>query len=150
MTTAAEAAKALRTALKAHGIKSTQVSVRSDSYSMGSSITVVVKDLSVDFRLVKKLAEEHSKIRRCEVSGDILGGGNRYVDVGFDETALRAYAANLDPGRPVVNGFVIERGDNGDYFGCRWPAGDFPKAATDTVRGYGLTGVVAAALSFSE
>ena len=143
-TSVAETAKTIRTALKAAGIGNRQVSVRAKSYSMGSSVNVEILDLSVDMALVKKIAMAHETCRRCEVTGDVLSGGNRFIFVTVDSGAMSAYVAS----NPTVNGFVIETGNVDEFFGYRWPEGDFPKAATATVRAYSLSGAVRAALMF--
>ena len=147
-TSVAETAKTIRTALKAAGIGNRQVSVRAKSYSMGSSVNVEILDLSVNMALVKKIAMAHETCRRCEVTGDVLSGGNRFIFVTVDSGAITAYVAALPASNPTVNGFVIETGNVDEFFGYRWPEGDFPKAATATVRAYSLSGAVRAALMF--
>lgn len=146
-TSVAETAKSIRTALKAAGMSNRQVSVKSSRYSMGSSVTVEILDLSVNMALVKKIAMAHETCRRCEVTGDILSGGNRFIFVNVDSAALEALVATL-PANPTVNGFVIESIDSIDFIGNRWPEGDFPKAATATVRSFSFQGAVRAALMF--
>jgi len=92
--TPAEAAKEIRTALKkAKGITSRQVSVRSESYSMGSSIRLTIKDPSISKEWVEEIAKEQQSISRCEYSGDILSGGNRFVFVDYSREAEEALAA---------------------------------------------------------
>jgi hypothetical protein len=73
-------AAAIRTELKAAKISSRAVNVRVERYSMGSTVHVVVRSASVDFAAVKAIAESRESIRRDE-SGEILGGGNVYIDV---------------------------------------------------------------------
>jgi hypothetical protein len=52
-----------------------------------------------DFRLAKLLAairdraEGHERIHRCDYSGEILSGGNRFVDVHLSDEAREQYAA---------------------------------------------------------
>lgn len=92
-----ERAAEIRQALKAKGITSRQVSVRSDYYSMGSSIDVRIKDPAVSLTMVQALAEAHESIRYCEVSGEILSGGNRYVSVGYTEEAIKVQIAPILP-----------------------------------------------------
>lgn len=82
-TSAAEDAVTIRQAFKLAGIKA---SVRSELYSGGSSIHVQVKKGSV--QEAKALAKKCEKISRCEASGEILSGGNRYVSVSASETLL--------------------------------------------------------------
>jgi hypothetical protein len=80
MTTKEKAAE-LRAALKGMGYSSRRVSVRVDSWTTGSAIRVMVRDPQVDYKAVEKLASSYKRIDRCEITGDILSGGNCYVDV---------------------------------------------------------------------
>lgn len=119
LTPCAEAARDMRRSLKARGIGSDAVSVRSNNFSMGSSLDVVVKRPGVDVDMVREIAAKYERISRCEITGEILGGGNRYLHVGFCPSAVRACVAAAsseirdafekaknDPGRmvPVVAG----------------------------------------------
>src|SRR3990167_9883041 len=54
---------------------------------MGSSIDVTIKDPSIPLPVVKEIAERAERISRCEVTGEILGGGNRYVHVRYSHEA---------------------------------------------------------------
>lgn len=83
-----EAAKEIRESLKAAGIKRSQVSVRSHLYSLGSTIRVKVKDPNLDLLVVQKVAAGYRRVHRDERTGDILSGGNRFVDVVYDRDAL--------------------------------------------------------------
>lgn len=86
--TTADHARELRQLLKKrYGWTGRQVSIRTDNYSLGSSIRVEIKDGSIPLPLVTELAEDHESIRRCEITGDILSGGNRYVSVNLSEAA---------------------------------------------------------------
>jgi len=76
-----ERAKALRKAMKERGITSHQVSVRSEYFSLGSSISVTIKDPDISLAVIRELALEHSRIDRDQRSGEILSGCNRYVSV---------------------------------------------------------------------
>ncbi len=92
--TATESAAMIRKALKRdHGWTGRQVSVRSEYYSMGSSIHVRIKDPSVNPALVRKVAGCHQRVRRCEISGEILSGGNMFVNVSWDHDVLRTMSA---------------------------------------------------------
>jgi len=95
--TPAEDAATIRAELKRRGWSSRQVSVRSDSFSMGSSITVTIKAAGIPLATVREIAERAEHIHRCEVTGDILGGGNRYVSVHFDRTLLASVAVRFRP-----------------------------------------------------
>lgn len=91
--TVAEAAKKVRTALKAAGIPARSVSVRSESYSMGSSIRVEINDPTISPKLVESIASEQEKVSRCPYSGEILNGGNRFVFVDIGRKAVEAKIA---------------------------------------------------------
>lgn len=91
---ATEHAAQIRSTLKqTHGWTSRQISVRSEYFSMGSSIDVIVKDPAIPLPVVKAVAEGAESIRRCEISGEILGGGNRYVSVRYSHEAQAAIGA---------------------------------------------------------
>ncbi len=91
-------AKQIRTTLKAkHGWTSRQVSVRAEYFSMGSAIEVVIKDPCVPITAVKAVAEQAERIDRCQATGEILGGGNRYVNVSYNSDAMRVRAAAYLP-----------------------------------------------------
>ena len=93
--TTTEHAKAIRTALKSQGITSRQVSVRSSLYSMGSSIDITIKDASISLTRIEDIASGHEHVRRCELSGEILNGGNRFVSVDYGHGALDQLRAAL-------------------------------------------------------
>lgn len=109
-----ERAALIRAALKAKGWSSRLVSVKAESYSMGSSINVTVKVPHIPLSVVAAIANEHEDIRRCEASGEILSGGNRFIHVKRDSEQFRAYAdalaAQLPTGRagcPVTRARVL-------------------------------------------
>ena len=79
--TRTEKAAQLRKELKAHGWTSRDISVRAKSCTYSSAIDVVVKRADIDIGKVKELAMEYESISRCEYSGEILSGGNTYVEV---------------------------------------------------------------------
>lgn len=95
MSSTTDAAAAIRSELKTLGITSRQVSVRTDSYSLGSSIDIRIKDASVPLSVVREVAERFEEVRRCEVTGEILSGGNRFVDVAYTSEVLDAVGAPL-------------------------------------------------------
>jgi len=83
MATTKEAAQVIRSELKAAGIAARSVSVRIDCYSMGSSIKVTIKDPTVSKSKVEAIANRQSRVRRDDLTGEILCGGNRFVDVEY-------------------------------------------------------------------
>jgi len=76
-------ANQIRADLKAAGYKTTQVSVRHHHYSMGSTIHVTIRDEAVDHDEVERIAKGEERISRDEMTGEILCGGNRFVDIHY-------------------------------------------------------------------
>jgi hypothetical protein len=110
-TTAAQDAATIRQALKAKGITSRDVSVRAESFSMGSAIRVVIKSPRVALGLVETIANQHESIDRCPITGDILAGGNRYVSVNYDRDTVKIMA---DRYLAAVNDAAVELVKAGD------------------------------------
>lgn len=89
----AETAKRIRQALKI-SFAGVRFSVRSDSYSGGSSVRVSWTDGPTQKR-VQDVIGRYQSVHRCEITGEILNGGNRYVTCNRDsspELAARAKA----------------------------------------------------------
>jgi len=85
-TTAAEDTARIRAELKArHGWNSRDISVRAENYSMGSAISIQVRKPDIPLAPVQAIAEGAEHIRRCEVTGEILSGGNQYVTVRYSD-----------------------------------------------------------------
>lgn len=88
--TPAETAKNIRDQIKRElGATSRQVSVKAESYSMGSTIHVTVKDVNVSLAAVRRIALAHERVQRCRQTGEIMSGGNRFIDVEYSTEALR-------------------------------------------------------------
>lgn len=108
---AKEYAAKIRSEYKAKGWSARQISVRSDYFSMGSSVDVEIKDVAIPLPVAKAIAEQAESIRRCERTGEILSGGNRYVSVRYSHEAQqilgRRYA---DAVQRAVN--AVEPGSN--------------------------------------
>jgi len=81
-TSAAEDAARIRAEYKAFGWGRREISVRSSEFSMGSSVDVRILSPKVDVAKATEIARRIAEsIRRDERSGEILSGGNRYVEV---------------------------------------------------------------------
>lgn len=78
------AADRCRTALKAAGWTARQVTVRDVGGSLCDSLVVTIRDRTIDIDAVRKVAETVEEIRYCEITGDVLGGGNTFVRVQYD------------------------------------------------------------------
>ena len=77
MTTAKEIRAEIKKELN---LNARQVSVRSDR----GDFNVSVKVRGVNFAKLEDLCKKFERVRRCEMSGDILSGGNTYVSVSID------------------------------------------------------------------
>lgn len=85
-TTVAKKAKEIRHRLKEElGATSRQISVRSSGSGMDSSISVIIKDPTVKLAHVERIAKSVECIDRDKATGEILIGGNLYVDVDYED-----------------------------------------------------------------
>lgn len=84
MADVVEIAKQIRTVLKKE-FPATKFSVRSERYSMGSSINVSWDGLP-SAATVSAITDSFARIRKCEVTGEILNGGNTFVFAKVSET----------------------------------------------------------------
>ncbi len=128
------AAQAIRAALKSElSANSKKVSVRIDRYSMGSAIHVEIKDASMKFAEVHAIASAYEEVRRCEISGDILSGGNMYVSVGWSHGARGERAArHVDAVKEAMQG----AGAHGGFYDVSSARG--VSVVTDGVGGFQL------------
>ena len=96
-----EKAQALRKEVKEElGLTSKQVSVR---VRHNISINVNIKTL-VNPDKVEKLARKYEKIDRCEISMEVLQGGNDFVSVKFDRDFLEEQASRyIDKARAFLD-----------------------------------------------
>jgi hypothetical protein len=90
---ATDEAKRIRTEYKRRGWSSRMVSVRSEYFSMGSAVRVEIKSPEVNAKVAEEIAERSEIIHRDQYSGEILGGGNRYVTVTHSSECRRIMAA---------------------------------------------------------
>lgn len=108
------ASKKIRALLKAAGYGKADVSVYNKGYSMGSTVYVTIKRAEIPLGAVEKIAAEGEEIRR-DASGDILGGGNCFVDTRYAHELLDDYAAQInaqiDAGRWRFGIFSITNDD---------------------------------------
>jgi hypothetical protein len=90
-------AQTLRAALKTAGLNGRRVTVRHDH----NTLRVTIRDASVSLSKVKEIADQFVSIRRCEATGEILCGGNTFVDVSYTDALVTpvkaAIVALLDP-----------------------------------------------------
>jgi len=94
MVMSKQTAEAVRGALKAAGFGRADVSVRNESYSMGSTVHVTVRRADIALDVIEELATAHERIDRDE-QGEILSGGNTFVHVGYAHGLLDAATATI-------------------------------------------------------
>lgn len=135
LSTADKAALIRAELKKAHGWTSRDVSVRSDVYSMGSTLRIKIKAARVSLTSVRMVAKQFENVHRDEITGEILCGGNTHLDVEYCDELVDAVAAPLEATIPedgtsaTVGEHVVHRGNSGDedyYFGDM-PGNDDPR-----------------------
>lgn len=95
----AEKAQKIRDACKARGWNRRAVSVR---VTPGGSLRVEVLSASVPLSVVRTIAKEQEHVRYCEASGEILSGGNTFVDASYSTAALVPLVAEIDAALQTV------------------------------------------------
>lgn len=120
-----DAAK-IRADLKAAGYGVRDVSVRNDSYSMGSSVDVKIKRAEVPLGIVSEIAHRQERIHRDE-SGEILSGGNMFVHVKYAHGVLDAHAAlvakQIEAGRTTFGTLHLSENSDSMWLDI-WQSGD--------------------------
>ena len=93
MTTTSQmrAPDALRAALKAAGFNTRRVSVKENH----CTLVVTIRDNSVSLAQVEAIAGRFEVVQRCEATGDILDGGNRFVRVAYADVLVAPLAAMI-------------------------------------------------------
>jgi hypothetical protein len=90
-TTIASPADRLRAALKQAGFNVRRVSVRHDH----STLRVTIRDASASLTQIEAVAGPFESVRRCQATGEILLGGNCYVDVKYASDVVKPLKAEL-------------------------------------------------------
>lgn len=118
----ASAAKEIRAALKSElGLTSKHVSVRSRPCTYSTAVDVRIKSESVSRRKVEDVARRFRNISRCEISNEILGGGNTFVSVEHEWTLVHA---RTDEVRALLAQLISGDADEVEVFGFRaWVSG---------------------------
>jgi hypothetical protein len=83
-TTNLRPADALRAALKSAGFNARRVSVRHDH----STLRVTVRDPSASLTQVKAIAAPFESVRHCQVTGEILSGGNTFLSCEYSDALV--------------------------------------------------------------
>jgi len=119
-TTHTTPAQLLRAALKSAGYNSRRATVRHDH----STLRVTIRDASAPLSTIKAIADQFRSVRYCEATGEILCGGNTFVDVDYLPELVAPIAA-------AVAALLAPAGD-GEIVGL---AGGFRAAKVSRARG---------------
>jgi hypothetical protein len=106
-TTNATPAQRLRAALKLAGFNARRVSVRHDH----STLRVTLRDASAALSAVQAIADGFRSVRHCEATGEILCGGNTFVEVAYaDDITAPIAAAAAAVLAPAADGEIVALG----------------------------------------
>jgi hypothetical protein len=135
--TTKEAAAELRGRLKDVGFNARAVSVRVRHLGMDSAITVTVRRPDVRLVAVREIADGFERIHCDDATGEVLLGGNLYVNVAYAEEAIRPFRTGVElqleadcavPGVVAdIDGFKVWRCTaESDYLWADRPEWDHP------------------------
>lgn len=85
-----ELSKEIREKIKAKGIKRNTYSICVRDVGYSTSISIEVKDITVNPAIFTKILDEYSYIRRDEHTYEILSGCNTFTRVQYDYDTLKA------------------------------------------------------------
>ena len=114
-------AKTIRTEIKNQlNLNSKHVSVRSSSFSMGSSVDITIKTVEAYSKLdeIKRIVSNNEKIHRCSQTGEILGGGNTYTHVSVEERVKAELAAPYyEAAKAAIEAAEKDQGNGSNHAG---------------------------------
>jgi hypothetical protein len=84
-------AQALRAALKAAGFNARRVTVREDH----NTLRVTIRDAWASLSKVTAIAAPFERVSRCDATGEILSGGNVFLDVRYTKELVEAVKAAI-------------------------------------------------------
>lgn len=79
-----ETAQQIRADLKAAGYKARDISVRCNNIGYSSAVRITIKKANIRKSDIEAIAKKYENIDRCDISGEILLGGNTYIFVDYD------------------------------------------------------------------
>lgn len=133
MTTTKTLSKAdmLRAALKAAGYNARQVTVRHDS----CTLRVTVRSARVSLAHVEEIAGAFEKIDRDQATGEILCGGNTFVDASYDRAVLAPHVEMVEAVLRASSERVAVQIGGHRAFWSRDGRDEMVHTLTDTTRG---------------
>jgi hypothetical protein len=89
--------QSITNALKAAGYNTKQVSVRNRPGGLETSLTLTIRDPSVNYTVVEQIGRIHKRIDRDERTHEILAGGNTYIHTHLTDEVRKSWSANYLP-----------------------------------------------------
>ena len=89
--TQSQSARLLRAALKAAGFNARRVTLRQSH----STLRITIRDAWVSITQVQAIAAPFEQVQRCHLTGEILSGGNLFIEVRYDETVVAPVQAAI-------------------------------------------------------
>lgn len=96
--------------LKAAGYDSQQVSIKRWSWK-STYLAITICDPHVSYTIVEAIRCKYEHIRRDESTGEILDGGNTFIDIAFAEPVKRAWSRPYLSKIKAAMGLLVD-GDN--------------------------------------
>lgn len=79
----------LKKYLKENGIDTKNISIRHSYFGYSDGFNVTIKDININRKKVEHLLNKFESIDRDERTGEILAGGNTYIDVYYDYESIQ-------------------------------------------------------------
>ncbi|GGA92800.1 hypothetical protein [Puia dinghuensis] len=96
-------------ALKKAGYNARQVSVRNRNGGYSSSLTITIRDASVNYEVVEQIGKNHKHVHYDEHSGEILSGGNTFVETDYTDQVRDIWAKKYSP---LVDDAIVQLVDD--------------------------------------
>jgi hypothetical protein len=107
----------LRKELKEHGYSNRKVSVTCSYGGYSERIDVTIKDLSIPIKEIKEIANKYKSISDCEVTHEILEGGNTYIFVKYDyDTLSNAIKKKIPEAEKILQDLKSKQENRGEIF----------------------------------
>lgn len=75
--------------MKENGIDIKNISIRHSYFGYSDGFDVTIKDININRKKVEHLLNKYESIDRDERTGEILAGGNTYIDVYYDYDSIQ-------------------------------------------------------------
>lgn len=77
------------------GLKPKDISIRIENCGYSESIRVEIKNLLISKSDIENKLAKYRDVGRCEVTGEILQGGNTYVTVNYNSDSMKAASKKI-------------------------------------------------------